>query len=386
MGEIGIHRELLVNNSKNTLSLLNQQRSLLLFYSAIKSEKTKQQYARYLDEFRRYFIIKDYDKLSRIDSKKLQEMIEDFIIYHKSKNKSASFIAGKISALKLFFSMNDVLLNWDKLRKMLPEKTKLSGNQAYSTSQIQTLLKNTSYSEYKALIHFMSASGVRVGCFEEMKMKHLTDMPNGCKSVNVYADSIHEYTTFIHPEAVESLNEYLESRKRKGEQLTDDSWVFCSPHDHNKPHPADTITSTLGRYVKKSLGREKSKSGRYSIMSCHGLRKRFDTILKSNRTVNLSLAERLMGHSKTIPLDNSYFKPVIEQLFDEYQKAIPELIIDEKYRLEKEIENKNKQIHKIESDKDKRILDLELKIGQITVLLENITSQDFLVKKRSVVK
>jgi len=228
-------------------------------------------------------MIKNYDKLSQIEPKKLQEMVEDFVIYHKNQNKSASFIAGKISALKLFFSMNDVILNWDKLRKMLPEKTKLSGNQAYSTSQIQTLLKNTAYPEYKALIHFMSASGVRVGCFEEMKMNHLKDMPNGCKSVNVYADTIHEYTTFIHQEAVESLNEYLESRKRKGEIITDDSWVVCSPFDSMKPLPATTITSTLGRYVKKSLGREKSKSGRYNIMSCHGFRKRFDTVLKLNR-------------------------------------------------------------------------------------------------------
>jgi len=288
----------------------------------------------------------------------------------KNQNKSASFIAGKISALKLFFSMNDVILNWDKLRKMLPEKTKLSGNQAYSTSQIQTLLKNTAYPEYKALIHFMSASGVRVGCFEEMKMNHLKDMPNGCKSVNVYADTIHEYTTFIHQEAVESLNEYLESRKRKGEIITDDSWVFCSPFDSMKPLPATTITSTLGRYVKKSLGREKSKSGRYNIMSCHGFRKRFDTVLKLNRTVNLSLAERLMGHSKTIPLDNSYFKPVVEQLFDEYQKAIPELIIDEKYRLEKELEIKNKRISEIESDKDRRIDNLEMMIYDLAKRLE----------------
>tara|TARA_B110000438_G_scaffold213520_1_gene205760 strand:+ start:156 stop:272 length:117 start_codon:yes stop_codon:yes gene_type:complete len=38
-----------------------------------------------------------------------------------------------------------------------------------------------------------------------------------------------------------------------------------------------------------------------------------------------------MGHSITIPLDNVYFKPAIEQMFDEYQKAIPELTIDDKY-------------------------------------------------------
>jgi len=297
-------------------------------------------------------------------------MIEDYVIYHKSRNKSASYIAGKVSALKLFFSMNDVIINWDKIRKMLPEKTKPAGDKAYSTEQIQVLLKNTAYPEYKALIHFMSASGVRVGCFEELKIKDLTDMANGCKCVKVYADTIHEYFTFIHHEAVESLNEYLETRKKNGEKITDDSWVFCSPYDNTKPFLAMTITSTLGRYVKKFIGREKSKSGRYSIMSCHGLRKRFDTVLKSNRNVNISLAERLMGHSKTIPLDNSYFKPVIEQLFDEYQKSIPELIIDEKYQLEQEIRNKNRKIHDLEADKDRRIDGLEIMIHALAKRLE----------------
>ena len=365
------NREQLVNTKKIRSSSLNQQRSLLLFYSAIKSEKTKKQYDRYLEDFRRYFMIKNYDKLSQIESKKLQEMIEDFVMYHKSQNKSASFIAGKISALKLFFSMNDIILNWDKLRKMLPEKTKPSGNQPYSTEQLQILLKNTAYPEYKALIHFMSASGVRVGCFEELKIKDLSDMPNGCKSVKVYADTVDEYVTFIHQEAVDSLNEYLQLRKRKGEQITNDSWVFCSPNDNNKPHPADSITSTLGRYVKKSLGREKSKSGRYNIMSCHGLRKRFGTILKSNRTVNLSLAERLMGHSTTIPLDNSYFKPVIEQLSDEYQKTIPELIIDDKFRLQEEIKNKNAKIDELESDQDRKIMNLEFVVSELSKRLNS---------------
>ena len=343
---------------------MTHQRTLLLFYSGIKSDATKKQYERYLNDFLKYFMIKNYDKLSQMEPKKLQEMIEDFIMYYRSQNKSASLIAGKVSALKLFFSMNDIILNWDKLRKMLPEKKKLSGNQAYSTEQIQTLLKNTVHYEYKALIHFMSASGVRVGCFEELKIKHLTDMNNGCKSVNVYADTIHEYTTFIHTESVESLNDYLESRKRKGEKITDDSWVFCSPFDSNKPLSDGTISSALGRYVRKSLGREKSISGRYNIMSCHGFRKRFDTVLKSNRMVNLSLAERLMGHSKTIPLDNSYFKPVIEQLFDEYQKVIPELIIDDKYRLEEKLKEKDDKIMELES-KDNEIDMLKMTILEI---------------------
>ena len=344
--------------------MLSHQRSLLLFYSAIKSEKTKLQYEKYLKEFLNYFIIKNFDKLVQIEPKKLQEMIEDFIMYNKSKNKSASYISGKLYALKLFFSMNDVILNWDKIKKMIPERNKPTGEKAYSTEQIQILLKNTANLEFKALIHFMSASGVRVGCFDELKIKDLTDMPNGSKCVKVYADTRHEYFTFIHYEAVEALNEYLESRKKKGEKITEDSWVFCSPSDNSKPLHVNSITSNLGRFVRKFLGREKSRSGRYSIMACHGFRKRFDTVLKSNRMVNISLAERLMGHSQTIPLDNSYFKPVIEQLFDEYQKAIPQLIIDEKYRLKSKIQSQENEID-ILKEKNTEIENLQKTILQI---------------------
>ena len=162
----------LLNRSKSKPNLLNHQRSLLLFYSAIKSEKTKIKYESFVNTFLRYFIIKSYDKLVQIEPKKLQEMIEDFIMYYKSNNKSASSVAGKVSALKLFFSMNDVILNWNKITKMIPEKTKPTGDQAYTTDQIQILLKNTTNLEYKALIHFLGSSGVRVGSLEELKIKH----------------------------------------------------------------------------------------------------------------------------------------------------------------------------------------------------------------------
>ena len=54
-----------------------------------------------------------------------------------------------------------------------------------------------------------------------------------------------------------------------------------------------------------------------------------------------------MGHSTSIPLDNVYFKPVIQQLFDEYQKAIPELIISDKYRLEEQLKKKDKKINEL---------------------------------------
>ena len=59
--------------------------------------------------------------------------------------------------------------------------------------------------------------------------------------------------------------------------------------------------------------------------------------MKNNDEMNISLAEKLTGHSVTVPLDNSYHKPLLERLFSEYQKHIPQLVIDEKYSLKLEL-------------------------------------------------
>jgi len=88
-----------------------------------------------------------------------------------------------------------------------------------------------------------------------------------------------------------------------------------------------------------------------------------------------------MGHSKTIPLDNSYFKPVIEQLFDEYQKAIPQLVIDDKYRMNSKIQDqhdeidllkeKNNEVEKLQ----KTILEIQNNMFELKSRLNSTTFQ-----------
>ena len=344
----------LVKNTKSNLNSM-QQRSFILFDSAIKSPKTRESYIGYLNEFRDFFIIKSYDKLIEIEPKKLQEMLENFIISQTKQGLSLSYINGKISALKLFFAMNDIVaLNWIKLSKMKPEKKKLTGDMPYKTEDIQQILRVVgSNLKFRCLVHVISASGMRIGSFEELKLKHIQDMPNGCKSILVYEDDKAEYTTFIHQEAVEALDEYLEYRTKSGEVLTPESWAFPSKSDCNKPALTVSMRTQMARYAHHNDVKSK-KRGRYEIQACHGFRKRFDTILKSNYNVNINLAEKMMGHSTTIPLDNVYFKPAIEQLFDEYQKAIPELMIEDKFRLEQQLKKKDKQINEL-NQKDNEI-------------------------------
>ena len=344
----------IVNNAESAKNSM-QQRSLILFHSAIKSEKTRESYMRYLNQFRDFFIIKSFDKLLEIEPKKLQEMLEDFILYQSNQGLSLSSVNSKLSALKLFFAMNDIVaLNWIKLSKMKPEKKKLTGDMPYKTEDIQQILRVVgSNLKFRCLVHVISASGMRIGSFEELKLKHIQDMPNGCKSILVYEDDKAEYTTFIHQEAVEALDEYLEYRTKSGEVLTPESWVFPSKSDCNKPALTVSMRTQMARYAHHNDVKSK-KRGRYEIQACHGFRKRFDTILKSNYNVNINLAEKMMGHSTSIPLDNVYFKPVIEQLFEEYQKAIPELMIDDKFRLEQQLKKKDEKINEL-NQKDKEI-------------------------------
>ena len=336
----------LVKNNKITYKSM-QQRSLILFDSAIKSPQTRLYYIRYLAEFRDFFILKSYDSILEIKPKKLQEMLENFMIYQKNAGLSLSYINGKLSALKLFFAMNDVVaLNWIKLGKMKPEKKKLTGDMPYKTEDIQKMLRVVGKNiKFRCVVHIISASGMRIGAFEELRLKNIQDMHNGCKSILVYEDDKSEYTTFIHQEAVEALDQYLESRTKLGEIITPESWVIPSKHDSSIVAIGSSIRTQMARYAHQDD--EVKKRGRYEKQTCHAFRKRFDTILKSNHNVNINLAEKMMGHSTSIPLDNVYFKPAIEQLFDEYQKAIPELIIDDKYRLREQLKKKDEKINEL---------------------------------------
>ena len=363
-------------DKSSSIRVRPMQKSVLLFHSAIKSKQTEKTYTFYLNRFREHFIIKDYDSLASIEHKKIQQMIEDYVLYLRNENTSYSTIHNTISSLKLFFSMNDVVCNWVKINKMKPEQTKLRGDKPYTTEDLRIILKHVSNSPlWTSLIHFISSSGVRDGFSEELRIKDLEDFKNGCKSVKVYADSKDEYYTFITQEAVIALEEYLEYRRKKGEKITSDSWVFTTAKNPQKPMTTSLISAWLTEIVNKtSVNRGECINRRYDIPIVYGMRKRFDTILKSNSKINTNIAEKILGHSTSIPLDNHYFKPTLEVMFDEYQKAIPDLAIDESAKLRLELEKSEKKLSSVEV-KDRRIEQLENVVSSLEKNINEIKSR-----------
>ena len=345
---------------------MKKQRSFQIFLSSLKSEETKKRFIFYLDKFRLHFKIKDYDSIIKLDRKQLTTMIEDYVLYLRDK-VGPNTVPTPMTAIRSFLEINDIMINWRRIRRLYPAKIKLSGRNAWNTSDIQKMLQYSTSTRSNALIHFLASTGVRTGALDNLKLKHVSDMPMDCKSVLIYADEIEEYYTFLTPEASKALEQYLTKRKSDGEVLTPESPVFRKFYQIGSaksiPVHKESIESLTHRIIKKTGLREPKKGTRYDIQQNHGFRKRFNTILKMNNAVNSNIAEKLMGHRNG--LDGVYLTPTKDQLFEEFKKAIPELTIDnsernrtEQKKIEKEKSElviKSENINKLE----KRIEDLE---------------------------
>jgi len=289
-------------------------------------------------------------------------MVEDYVMDLK-KRVNPNSVPTYLYAIQAFLEASDIDLKWKKIRRLYPAKVKLSGAKAYTTNQIQKMLSVTPSLRNKSIIHFLAASGARVGSLPDMKLRSLSDMPEGCKSVLVYESSIEEYTTFIHFEAARILEEYFEKRRRDGEILTPDSPIFREDYKLASipaiPLSRRAIINMMERVVKNAGIRGSKKGTRYDIQLDHGLRKRWNTILKTTENINIILVEKMFGHSTpTIPLDKTYMVASSEILFKEYKKAIPFLTISDDERQKQIIQDKDQKISKLEK-KEKRISELE---------------------------
>ena len=325
----------------------------------MSSQATKIGYLNELKRFKEFYKIRDYDSLTTIEPKKLNIMIEDYIMSRIGKCERSS-LNRTLSALDLFFSMNDITLNFKKIKKLVPKQEhKLSGMRAYTIDEVRELIEFCKTNVHQVIIYVMASSGVRVGFVEGLKIKHLKDMPMGCKAITVYADTVYEYTTFMTPEASRRLELYFDWRRKKGEKLTSESFVFIT--EKRKCFVAKGLSTLFNRLARdSSIVRTKTHRNRYDIMSAHGIRKFFDTTLKLNQNLNPAIVERLMSHkSKSIPLDSSYFCPTDNDLFEVYQKAIPSLTIDKSSRLQLELDLNKERLAKLENTKDRRIEGLE---------------------------
>jgi len=355
---------------------MEQQRSMLLFEQTIKSKYTLRNYREHLKRFLKFTKLKDYDSLLKLSKDDIQKLIEDYVMYLK-KTVNPNSVDTMMRGINHFFVINKVGLYWDLIHKLYPEKIKPSGFMPFATKDVRSMLNATTSKRNKAIIHFLASTGSRIGVFDYgLSMKHLKSIDDGCMAVLIYADKIDEYWSFLTPEATDSLNDYFQQRQDDGEKFTKDSPIFRSKYslgiEQAKPLRLKSVHSLIFRILENSDVKRIRINKNYDKQMAHGFRKRFNTILKLENNVNSNIAEKILGHSVTHKLDNTYFVPSVDDLFNEFKKAIPELTIGEELRLKLENERKQKKIDEIESDNDKRIEKLESNMEVLHVFISEL--------------
>jgi len=212
----------------------------------------------------------------------------------------------------------------------------------------------------------LASTGCRAGGLVDLKMKDIEDYEN-CKSILFYADAKEEYHGFLTPEACKALDDYLLERIQDNERFTPETPVFRESYQlANLPARrlslqmlTEIIEATL-----KNIKRVRTTNGRYTVQLVHGFRKYFNLVMKDRSDSNLSLCEKLMGHSVTIPLDNNYAPFSKEKLFEEFRKAIPELTVSNVERKQALIESQEKKITEL-SKKEDQIQELHEEVEKL---------------------
>jgi integrase len=192
--------------------------------------------------------------------------------------------------------------------------------------------------------------------------------------ITAYNSEPERYTTFITPEALNSLEKYLEFRRDHGEVLSYQSPLFRDKFDpirgmygHGKKNAETNVIQMTAPAVRQyynrlfySIGIRSEKKRRHEF-SVHGFRKYFKTRceLAGMKPINV---ETLMGHSTGI--SDSYYRPTENDLLEDYLEVVDQLAINEIHKLMTEAQeiNKIKERETVNSDAIAALSDQVMKL------------------------
>jgi integrase len=121
----------------------------------------------------------------------------------------------------------------EKNKLGLPKEKKYAEDRAPTIEEIQKLLEYPDR-RIKVIILTMISCGMRLGAWNDLEYKHIQPIIRRdnewidnvvAAKIAIYAESDEQYTSFITKEACQAIEEWIEYRRKCGEQITDESWL-----------------------------------------------------------------------------------------------------------------------------------------------------------------
>ena len=310
------------------------------FINSIKSKASKKVYQFHLNAFIQYWQLDSAASIMSLSSDELRDKIVAYFLQKKNFRRSTQSVA--LAAIKHFCEMNDIILNWKKINKFaLNSDIPKLQNRAYTHEEVKQVVDYCDH-RIRTMFLVLASTGIRIGAMRHMKIKDLVDKGDVYK-VKVYPGENEEYITFTTPECKAAIDNYLDFRKRNGELITPDGYLFVQQYNkfkriRAKPFANKSIDNLLQLWLVNSGVRTVdpvNPGGYKDVQRLHGFRKFFTKQLVDSK-VGPEIREMLLGHN--IGLAGTYYKPTDEDIQTEYEKAIDLLTIDPANRLRKKVE------------------------------------------------
>lgn len=159
------------------------------FINSLNSNVTRRSCDRALNRFMAINNIQEIDQLVQLPLKEVETLIINTITeMQQVEELSVSSVNMTLNSLLHFYSMNDITLNWKKIRKFVktdvPKKTK---DKAYSHEDIKKLLAISDLRMRMIFLVFAS-TGIRADALHSIKLRNLTKID----SLNIYKVVIYE--------------------------------------------------------------------------------------------------------------------------------------------------------------------------------------------------
>ncbi len=317
-----------------------------MFRAAVKSKYTLDPYERRLANFLTIHKMKcdEFVGFAKADKNAIEKMIIDFVLKEKQRAQDRAIVNSTVSnflkPIKLLLEMNDVALNWKKIKRLLPTPRRFALDRIPTIEELRTIVEMSDL-RGKALTLVFTSSGIREGAIEWLQVGHLKAIKTSDGRVigklSVYAGDQDQYITFISQEAYYAVQDYLAWREEHGEKITAHSPLFRDKFDPietayltyggGRPEKPKVMTgATVRAYYNRLLydaGIRKGPQKRHEF-TVHGFRKWFKTKME-NAGAKPIVTEMLMGHS--VGISDSYYRPSERDLLEDYLKALASLSI-----------------------------------------------------------
>ncbi len=212
------------------------------FVNSINSEETKEQYEYCLTQFLKYCQM-NLDSFLSLPQDEISNLIVNYLLQRKVSRQYKVVI---FSAIKHACEMNDVVLNWTKMKKFIRTDNRENGingkDRGYLHEEIQKILEFADQRSKTAFL-LLASTGMRIGALQSIKLGDLERIDDLYKII-VYSGDREEYITFCTPECTKEIDNYLEYRTRRGDQITQDSYLLVQKFTSKTIQKGDATTKT----------------------------------------------------------------------------------------------------------------------------------------------